>query len=848
MEKLNQQKLSQQGLIKFSLHALKKFVLVGCVATLAACGGGGSPEGSSSTTFPLTVDVSGLGEHPVMLQNNDGIDGDNVISISANGQHLFPKEIAFNGKYLVSVKLQPEDGECRVENGEGSAVRAAIPMVHLICSAGKKTITIGGNVSGLKTGNEILLQNNGVDNIAIRTNGPYSFTARYAPKTGYRVTIAKPPVGQNCDVSNSTGEVEKDITDVNIACTNTVEKVSIGGTVNGLDAGKEVILTNVVNNNGVFETLPVSANGQFTFGKHVELNSAYAVNVAKSPDGQTCSAQSNSGIAAQNITTVVVNCVAVNNSFTISGNLEGLNSGNEVILQNNSGDDLGPLKADGKFTFSKTVPNGSTYNVTVKAGAFPFLQDCKFTNGSGTVAGADVTNVLLKCTIAPVSVLHPFAGVDGLTGGYYPVGLMQATDGTFYGIATNLIGQFEPLNAKTGYIFTMKNGAFAEPENLWLKGSGCFTNQPPSFPTGIMQAGNGNIYGTTFLAGTDVCNIGNPLNEKTFGGAIYSYDVPTDNFVQTDYMFPSASYKLPNTLNLGPVADLIQDKAGNFYGITYGDTVVVKKQDQVVDRQGGMVFKMNLVGGKPVITVLHDFKSFQELNGELNGIYSDGVLPNGKLTLVTDSGGSFLYGVTEKGGDNGKGMIFKIDLLKPTGSNFTPVHSFENLGTFPPQPGVGFNGIFYNPYARPYSGLYQATDGHLYGVAKYGGAFNAGRIYKLNLSTGAVETVYSFDANNAFPVGELIQLPDGNLYGTTQGSNVKENRTNIGSIFRFSPKDCTSLICPSFTILHTFKGASVDDGSSPSTRLVQGKDGSLYGGTRYGGVHDNGTIYKLGRN
>jgi uncharacterized repeat protein (TIGR03803 family) len=47
----------------------------------------------------------------------------------------------------------------------------------------------------------------------------------------------------------------------------------------------------------------------------------------------------------------------------------------------------------------------------------------------------------------------------------------------------------------------------------------------------------------------------------------------------------------------------------------------------------------------------------------------------------------------------------------------------------------------------------------------------------------------------------------------------------------------------SFTTLYTFSGG--DDGSTPSTAVVVGKDGNLYGGTAGHGANGRGTIFQL---
>ncbi|MCP4968724.1 MAG: VCBS repeat-containing protein, partial [bacterium] len=83
-----------------------------------------------------------------------------------------------------------------------------------------------------------------------------------------------------------------------------------------------------------------------------------------------------------------------------------------LVLQNNGGDDL-TLTADGAFTFATALADGSAYDVTVLTQ--PAGQICTITTGSGTLAGADVTNVAANCvfTAPVVSGLAWFMDING---------------------------------------------------------------------------------------------------------------------------------------------------------------------------------------------------------------------------------------------------------------------------------------------------------------------------------------------------------------------------------------------------------------------------------------------------
>jgi len=97
---------------------------------------------------------------------------------------------------------------------------------------------------------------------------------------------------------------------------------------------------------------------------------------------------------------------------TVGGTVTGLIG--SLVLQSNSGDDL-QLTADGKFSFSTALAEGSTYEVGVRTQ--PLWQFCTVTKGSGTVT-ADVGDVAVACAaaVAQVSTLAG-SGKSGWTDG-----------------------------------------------------------------------------------------------------------------------------------------------------------------------------------------------------------------------------------------------------------------------------------------------------------------------------------------------------------------------------------------------------------------------------------------------
>jgi len=82
--------------------------------------------------------------------------------------------------------------------------------------------------------------------------------------------------------------------------------VSIGGTVNGLGPG----LFLRISNNGS-DVLTINAPGVFTFPAAIASGDTYDVTVTTQPVGESCTVDDGSGRAGGNISSVMINCVAL---------------------------------------------------------------------------------------------------------------------------------------------------------------------------------------------------------------------------------------------------------------------------------------------------------------------------------------------------------------------------------------------------------------------------------------------------------------------------------------------------------------------------------------------------------
>ena len=136
--------------------------------------------------------------------------------------------------------------------------------------------------------------------------------------------------------------------------------------------------------------------------------------------------------------------------------------------------------------------------------------------------------------------------------------------------------------------------------------------------------------------------------------------------------------------------------------------------------------------------------------------------------------------------------------------------------------------------AYPSGGL--VLDGStLYGVTSAGENFNAGTVYKIDLSGGGFAILHSFsgDANGIDPNGR-VAISNGIIYGTTYRDGVASYN---GTIYKLNTNGS------GFTVLRRL-GTAGSDGRGPHAGVVL-SDGVLYGATGGGGSLGWGGVFKI---
>jgi uncharacterized repeat protein (TIGR03803 family) len=367
-----------------------------------------------------------------------------------------------------------------------------------------------------------------------------------------------------------------------------------------------------------------------------------------------------------------------------------------------------------------------------------------------------------------LTTLHTFCpGMDPNRGhcldGWGPGGVIEGSDGNFYGIASGGGANSDRggSSAGTAYMITPSGTLttlYSFCAQIDPKTEKCLDGENPDR---IIEGSDGNFYGTTFSGGASGgAQPGGTVFKMTPSGALttlYSFCSEVD---------PSYG----SCLDGEQPAGLIEGSDGNFYGITF-----VGGQFDRTTYSGGTVFQLTPSG---TLTTLHSFCSHEDPN---TGNCVDGDHPIG---LVEGSDGNF-YVSTTGGGAYDDGAVIR---LTPSGA-LTTLHSFCSQGS--PTIHQCLDG------AAPY-GVTEGSDGNFYGTTTVGGKFgdqtSEGTAFMLTPS-GKLTTLYSFCSqldpktfgclDGALPNGGVIEGRDGNFYGTTDVGGANGD-PGFGNVFKLA--------------------------------------------------------------
>lgn len=805
------------------LGALTLFCALGFQLLASGCSPDhGSLPQTQTQTYSLGGTVSGLSGGGLTLDN-----GATTLQVAAGATSFtISSSMASGATYAITVASQPADQTCTVAQGAGTIGTANVGNVVVTCAA--QSFPLGGTIMGLGENTGLVLTD-GTDTLSVSA-GSTSFTmpTPVAVGSSYAVTVGTQPTGLACSVSHGSGTMPAGaVSTVQVSCTD--QPFSLGGTISGLGANTGLVLSD--GPDSLTDSLTVAANATtFIMPTKLAFGSTYAVTIASSPSGLTCSVSNGGGtIPAANVTNVAITCA--DQSYTVGGTIHGL-SGTGLVLASNSAT-LNVNSGVTSFTMPAPVAYAGAYNVTVQTQ--PTNETCTVSNGSGTMGTANVTTVTVNCAVNTYTI---GGSISGLTA----TGLVLQNSGTDNTpIPANAIGftMGGGLVSGSGYNITVET----QPSGLACtvtNGTGTVASQNVGNvsiacvvqPVTVLHAFAGGTDGSRPVAGLVLGADGNFYGTTEEGGAQDEgtiFEVTPGGTETVLYTFGSVTND-----SVAPAADLIEVN-----GIFYGTAV-----DGGGNGGYGTVFSFTPGSGE---TILHSFA---------NG--SDGEEPQAPLLLGTDGN---LYGVTPAGGANTDGTMFRMT----TSGTLTTLFSFnatsgsgaggglieDSSGNFygtAESRGAGQGTVFkltssgalswatsatMTDGSTPAAGLILGNDGNYYGTALGGGSAGDGTVFMIT-PAGVETVVYSFagGSDGVSPGAKLLLASDGNFYGTTGYGGTGGS----GTVFKLTPQGVE-------TVLYSFTGGS--DGATPMGDLIQGSDGALYGTTSSGGASNAGVVFRL---
>lgn len=308
--------------------------------------------------------------------------------------------------------------------------------------------------------------------------------------------------------------------------------------------------------------------------------------------------------------------------------------------------------------------------------------------GITSSGGTDQTGTIFEITPAgQLTTIYRFCSQPECDDGVYPEGtLVQARNGNFYGTTSR-----GGING-TGTVFEVTaKGELTTLHSFSYEGSDADGN----YPSGLVQATNGNLYGTTYEGGDSPdCGIAQ--------GCGTAFEMTPAGELTTIYTFCARVHCTDGGLPGG----LIEVTNGSLYGTTSQGGANVDCSFYLC----GTVFEMTPAGR---LTTIYTFCAQPKC--------ADGQSPFG-LLQATD--GNF-YGTADTFDVSNYGTIFAL----------TAKGELTTLYNFCTQNNCADG-------EKPHAGMLQGTDGVFYGTTTGGGTYGDGVVFSLSVGLGPfVETV-----------------------------------------------------------------------------------------------------------
>jgi uncharacterized repeat protein (TIGR03803 family) len=436
-----------------------------------------------------------------------------------------------------------------------------------------------------------------------------------------------------------------------------------------------------------------------------------------------------------------------------------------------------------------------------------------FSSSNPTVASVEIDKITI---LGPgtIEIIATQAGNEN----YHPAEVRQQLKITDARKTFDLIGStWSGGTNNSGIVFSLKS------DGTGFSSLKDFAPRPLSLPmSGLIKSADGRMYGNFQYGGS-----GN------YGAIVRLESDGTDMTVIHSY----------NATGGFPEGNILQASDGDLYGMTRtggavsGGTIFKVKADgsgYTILRELSFLDGINTSGG---LTEAENGKLYGMTNGagffNLGTIFSvakdgsdfqvifrfnesapivSGYNARGDLTPGMDG---YLYGTLAQGGDNGRGVLFKIKL---DGSNFTKI--------------INFDGASYG--TAPGASVLIGSDGKIYGLTGGGGSANQGTLFVVNRDGSGFMRLFNFDGTitGGGTICKLTEGSDGMLYGTAYAGGAN----SLGTVFKIGKNG------GGFQKLADLNSLAAAPMFGP---LVESEPGKFFGMAANGGPENGGGIFSI---
>jgi 6-phosphogluconolactonase (cycloisomerase 2 family) len=362
----------------------------------------------------------------------------------------------------------------------------------------------------------------------------------------------------------------------------------------------------------------------------------------------------------------------------------------KYVVGNNATSDL-TISSNGSFSFAPSAANGTTYSISVESQPVSPAQVCTVSNGSGILAGVDITNVIVSCNpstrfayvsnklsnnisaynINSSGALTPIAGSPFVSTGSQPDSVWVGPGGKYLYVANSASSDLSIFSINTGTgvlspLGTVATGAapyaiFVDPTGSYLYVSNYSSNNISAYAIDPSSGALTAIPGSPFAVGIAPTSITTNSNGQFLYVANYGSGSVSVLHVNSSTGALSSVAGSPFAAGVGPISVAVDPSGAFAYVANAGASTV---SEYSINASTGV---LTAVPGSPLATqspptsltisgaslIVADVTQTDNVGtfgiGSTGGLSFSGMTPTGgaPVYMTLDPSGQFAYVVCE---------------------------------------------------------------------------------------------------------------------------------------------------------------------------------------------------------